>query len=278
MNDNDPIEIDKDLKMTAANWARTLGSTMSPSRIAEITKRTQQRPLIATPSTATPVQIRAIQRHLRRLAVRERHDKRLSGGVYAKWRLELRDPKGRPVPMGYTRKGKPIWFKEGPSHSFVHNFGIIMRGFLQNLDSAINVNEVITEDDGSTHTIRGKGAQTGNNPFRTGNGVMKFGNGSGARVASDTELQGGILASAEGTLTLALTGETSVSTVFTAEGQVTNNTGGLFTVEEMGIYAQLTDASAVTNVTTLLASDLTGSTAVADTLTVLGRYTFTIAV
>jgi len=239
----------------------------------------EARKLIGNPKLGhTPEEIRAIQRRVRKLDERNRPKGAMGEGVYARWALELRDKKGNAVPFGYTRKGKPIWKKQAPCHSFVHNFGIIVRSFLQHLDSAINVREQVTEDDGTVHNLRDKSGHTSNATFATGPAVIKFGAGSGARDATDIDLQGAILASAEGVTTFNLVQETAVSTIMEFEGQVTNNTGGLFTVEEMGIYAQLNESDASANITTLICSDVTGSTAVADGLTILGRYTFTIAV
>jgi hypothetical protein len=238
----------------------------------------QPRKMIGNPSTMTPTQIRSIQRHLRRQDLIRQGHKRLHGGIYARWSIELRDDKGRPVPMGKNKRGRDIWIKRGASHSFVQNYGLIIRDILQRLDADPNAKEQLTEDDGSFHLTRVKHPNVSNLTFATGAGVMKFGAGSGARDATDFELQGAIMSSAEGIITFNLVQEVAASSIYEFEGQVTNNTGGLFTVEEMGIYAQLNSNLAVANVTTLIASDLTGSTAVADTLTVLGRYTFTFAV
>ncbi len=233
------------------------------------------RKIVAAPSMGnTPAQIKSVQRHLRG----KFDPKGLGGGILAKWALELRDDKGKPVPIGKDKRGRDIWKKEGASHSFVQNFGIMVRGFLQHLDTALQAHEQITEDDGTFHLIRDKSVNTGNNLYATGAAVLKFGAGLGARDATDIDMQGAIMSGLEGVTTFNLVQEVAASSIYEFEGQVQNTTGGLFTIEEMGIFAQLTSNLGIFDVTTLIASDLTGSTAVADTLTVLGRYTFTFAV
>lgn len=232
------------------------------------------RKIVAAPSMGnTPAEIKSIQRHLRG----KFDPKALGGGVYAKWAMELRDDKGKPVPIGKDKRGRDIWKKGGASHSFVQNYGIMVRGFLQHLDTALNAHEQITEDDGTFHLIRDKSINTGN-VLWAGPAVLKFGAGLGARDATDFDLQGAIMSGLEGVTTFNLVQEVAASSIYEFEAQVQNTTGGLFTIEEMGIFAQLTSNLNIVDVTTLIASDLTGSTAVADTLTVLGRYTFTFAV
>ena len=61
-------------------------------------------------------------------------------------------------------------------------------------------------------------------------------------------------------------------------GQITNTTGSSFTVQEMGLFPELNDASAVANRTTMMLRDLTGAVVVANGQTIIGTYTFTIAV
>ena len=64
----------------------------------------------------------------------------------------------------------------------------------------------------------------------------------------------------------------------TRSGSVTNGTGGVFNVEEMGLFAELTSDAAVTNRTTMMLRDLTGTVPVNNGQTIIGTWTFTIAV
>jgi hypothetical protein len=187
-------------------------------------------------------------------------------GMWAKWELEIR------------RGSEILEKKEGPSHSFVRNFGKIVFGMFDHQD---DTHEVLTEIGGGSFSPRIKSAAdvTGNDqPVAAAVSRIRFGNSSAALDSTQTHLQGTILASTFGTMTFTQIAETSVHTQFRLDGQVTNNTGSSFTVEEMGMYARLYDKDDNSIKDTLVLRDLTGSTVVADTLTILGRWTFTLAV
>lgn len=198
-------------------------------------------------------------------------------GVYAKWGLQLTDPRGKIVPIMDPKTKKLVEKLEGPSHSFTRQFGFFIRGILLNEDGgSLNVNETLTDDAGASFLMRGKAAMT-NALGISGLAKMKFGDSAAAVDTTDIDIQGVQLGS-EATAVVALTIEDSTNTIFTVVGQVTNSTGGLFTVEEMAAFPELGDTAGVTNNTTMMLRDLTGPVAVADTLTITGTYTITIAV
>lgn len=197
-------------------------------------------------------------------------------GIFAKWGIKLTDPSGKIVPVMHPRTKKLVEKIEAPSHSFTRQFGFFMRGILEHLDSALNLNESLTTDGGVSFSMRGKGQLT-TSPVVSGLGKMKFGDSAALVDTTHTNIQG-IQLGTEATVTVTLTTEDSVSTVFTVEGQVTNSTGGSFTVREMALYSELDDESGTPNFTTMMLRDLTGDVIVADTLTITGTYTITLAV
>lgn len=203
-------------------------------------------------------------------------------GVFAKWTVEVMDLKsGKKVPFRCPKSGKMVRKIEGPSHSFTRNFGQFIRGFLQNTDGVnLNVNETLTLDSGASFLARLKsGGIAGNFGAITGLAKIKFGNSAAALATTQFNLQGVLLGpSTEGTVVVTLIVEDSVQTIFTVVGQVTNGTGGVFTVEEMGIFSELTSAPGVINQTTMMLRDLTGPVIVNNGQTIIGTYTFTIAV
>jgi hypothetical protein len=202
-------------------------------------------------------------------------------GVFAKWSVMVLDQNKRKVPFRHPKTGKMVMAIEGPSHSFTRNFGFWVRGFLSNIDSAINVNETLTDDTGASFLTRLKsGAGTGGNiAIISGLAKIKFGNSSAALSTTQFNLQGVLLGpTTEAAVAVVLVVEDSTNTIFTVTGQITNGTGGSFTVEEMGLFPELGNTAAAANNTTMMLRDLTGSVAVANGQTIIGQYTFTIAV
>lgn len=200
-------------------------------------------------------------------------------GVFAKWSIQVVDEEKKPVPILHPKTGKMVKEIEGPSHSFTRNFGFWVRGFLQNTDAALNLNETVTDDTGASFLIRHKGGITGTLSGVTGLAKIKFGNSAAALSTTQTNLQGTLLGpTTEGTVVVTLIVEDSVETEFTVVGQVTNGTGGAFTVEEMGLFPELNSSTATTNNTTMMLRDLTGSVLVNNGQTIIGTYTFTLAV
>lgn len=187
-------------------------------------------------------------------------------GLWAKWEIELKDGE------------RIIERRAGPSHSFTKNFGKLIRGMF---DYSSEINEVLTERGGVTYSVkvRSNATATSTGPLNTAASRIRFGNSSTALNSNQVDLQGTILSATFGAVTTTLTGsgESSTGTIFQSEGQVTNATGGSFTVEEMGLYSLLANESQVAQDTMLL-RDLTGSVVVANTLTILGRWTFTLLV
>jgi hypothetical protein len=202
-------------------------------------------------------------------------------GVFAKFGVQVLDKAGKAVAFRHPKTGKMVKKLEGPSHSFTRAMGFFVRGFMQNLDSAINLNETLTADTGATFLVRLKssGTMTGAISIVTGAAKIKFGNSAAALASTQTNLQGLLLGLVtEAAVTTTLVVEDTTNTIFTVVGQITNTTGGSFTVEEMGLFPELNSTAGVGSNTTMFLRDLTGPVVVADTQTIVGTYTFTIAV
>lgn len=200
-------------------------------------------------------------------------------GVFAKFSVQVKDKNGQIVPFRCPKTGKMVKKIEGPSHSFTRNFGFFIRGMLQNLDTAINVNETLTDDVGNTFLAATKSPKNGNTSIITGLAKIKFGNSNAALSTTQFNLQGVLLGpTTEATVAVALVVEDSVQTIFTVTGQITNGTGGAFAVEEMGLFPELTSQPGIANQTTMMLRDLTGTVNVNNGQTIIGQYTFTIAV
>lgn len=200
-------------------------------------------------------------------------------GVFAKIAIQVKDKNGRLVPFRSPATGRPIMKMSRPCHSFNRNWGFFMRGFMQNLDSALNTNETLTDDTGATFQTREKGSLTGSISIISGLAKIKFGNSSAALSTTQTNLQGVLLGpTTEAAVVVTLVTEDSVNTIFTVVGQITNGTGGTFTVQEMGLFPELGSQAATANNTTMMLRDLTGSVPVNNGQTIIGTYTFTIAV
>lgn len=204
-------------------------------------------------------------------------------GVFSKWSLQVLDEDKKIVPITHPQTGKRIRKLECPTHSFTRNFGYFVRGHLSVVDANPTLNETMTDDTGSTFLIRvkcnGTSSWTGTIAPVTGLCKIKFGNSSAALDTTQFNLQGGLLGpSTEGTCTVTLTTEDATNTIFVVQGQVTNGSGGAFSVEEMGIFAELGSTTGTTNNTTMMMRDLTGTVNVNNGQTIIGTYTFTIAV
>lgn len=200
-------------------------------------------------------------------------------GIFAKWAVRVVDKAGRAVPFMHPVTKKMVTQIDGPSHSFTRNLGFFVRGFLQNTNANPNLNETLTDDTGATFLVRLKAPVTGNFSCITGLAKIKFGNSAAALSTTQVNLQGTILGPVtEGTVAVVLVVEDTVQTIFTVTGQVTNGTGGAFTVEEMGLFPELTSAAAVLNNTTMMLRDLTGPVVVNNGQTIIGQYTFTLSV
>lgn len=202
-------------------------------------------------------------------------------GIFAKFAIRVIDKAGKAVPFRHPVTGKMVRKMERPVHSFNRNFGFWVRGFLSNVDSAINLNETLTDDTGASFLCRLKSdvSIALALPVLTGLAKMKFGDSNAALSTTQFNLQGVLLGPiTEATVTVTLVVEDSVQTIFTVDGQITNNTGGTFNVEEMGLFPELNDTTGGTNRTTMMLRDLTGTVPVNDGQSIIGTYTFTIAV
>lgn len=200
-------------------------------------------------------------------------------GVFAKFAVKILDKAGKEVAFRHPKTGRMVKKLEGPSHSFTRNFGFWNRGFLQNLDSALNLNETLTDDTGATFLCRLKSGVAANVAIVNALAKIKFGNSSAALSTTQVNLQGVLLGpTTEGVVAVVLVVEDSTNTIFTVTGQVTNGTGGAFAVEEMGLFPELNDSTGGLNRTTMMLRDLTGTVNVNNGQTIIGQYTFTIAV
>lgn len=202
-------------------------------------------------------------------------------GVFAKFMVKVLGKDGKPVLFRHPLTGKMVRKMERPVHSFNRNFGFWIRGFLQNLDTALNLNETLTDDTGASFLCRLKSnaAMPGAMTILTGLAKIKFGDSSAALSTTQFNLQGVLLGpTTEAVVTVTLIVEDSVQTIFEVSGQLTNGTGSTFTVEEMGLFPELNDSVGGSNRTTMMLRDLTGPVAVNDGQTIIGTYTFTIAV
>lgn len=202
-------------------------------------------------------------------------------GIFAKYAVQVLDKAGKVVPITHPMTGKRVKKVEGPSHSFTRQIGLLLMSMFQNLDSALNQNPTLTDDTGASFIARMiSGSLAGGNiAMFTGVPKIKFGNSSAALASTQVNLQGTLLGpTTEAVTTNALTVEDTVQTIFTVTGQITNGTGGSFTVQEMGLFPELNNASNGTNNTTMFLRDLTGAVVVANGQTIIGTYTFTIAV
>lgn len=220
-------------------------------------------------------------------------------GVFAKIALQVIDAKGtellarakspaerarivarHAVAFKSPKTGKMVKVHEAPCHSFNRNFGFFIRGFMQNLDSALNLNETLTDDTGATFQTREKGGSlTAATRIISTLAKIKFGSSNAALVTTQTNLQGVLLGpTTEAAVVVTLIVEDTVNTIFTVVGQITNGTGGVFTVQEMGLFPELQSQANVANNTTMMLRDLTGAVNVNNGQTIIGTYTFTIAV
>ena len=201
-------------------------------------------------------------------------------GIFAKIGIEIKDENDRIVPFRSPKTGGMVRKMERPCHSFNRQYGFFTRGYMQNLDSALNTNETLTDDNGATFLARLKGSGlTGSTKIISAAAKIKFGNSSTALSTTQINLQGVLLGpTTEASTVTTLVVEDSTNTIFTVVGQITNGTGGTFTVQEMGLFPELTSQANVQNNTTMMLRDLTGSVPVNNGQTIIGTYTFTIAV
>lgn len=204
----------------------------------------------------------------------------VGGGIFAKYAVQVLDKAGKAVPFRHPKTGKMVRKIEGPSHSFTRNLGLYILAMYQNFDSALNQNPTLTDDTGASFVARMISAGlTGNFSMFTGVPKIKFGNSSAALSTTQFNLQGVLLGpTTEAATTPALVVEDTVQTIFTVTGQITNGSGGSFTVQEMGLFPEMNDSAGTANKTTMFLRDLTGAIVVNNGQTIIGTYTFTIAV
>lgn len=203
-------------------------------------------------------------------------------GVFAKFAVELMNPDGSRASFRNPLTGRLVKKMERPVHSFVRNFDFFIRGCLQNLDSALNVNETLVDSAGSNLIPRVKSSLVGFGGAISGiSGLarIKFGDSLSALDNTQFNLQGVLLGPTTfGTVAVNLVVENSTQTIFTVVGQVVNGSGGTFTVQEMGLFSLLGDTAGTANRECMFTRDLTGSVPVNNGQTIIGTYTFTISV
>jgi hypothetical protein len=186
-------------------------------------------------------------------------------GIWARYDVEVYDG------------NKLIDVVGGPSRSFVRNVGRLIRNILLVTSTT---NEDIIDSGGTARKPRIiTGAITsGAESVIAAIGNIKFGNGTTAVNSAQFELTGTQLGS--GTVTTTQITENAAGSSWKHEASVVNVTGSPFTVNEMGLYTRLRRATlASQNDQCMLLRDLVSpGVVVADTLTILGRYTITVSV
>ena len=205
----------------------------------------------------------------------------VGAGIFAKYAVQILDKAGKAVPFRHPKSGKMVRKIEGPSHSFTRNLGLYILAMYQNFDSALNQNPTLTDDTGASFVARmiSAAALSGSFSLFTGVPKIKFGNSSAALSTTQFNLQGVLLGpTTEAATTPLLIVEDTVQTIFTVTGQITNGSGGAFTVQEMGLVPEMNDSAGTANKTTMFLRDLTGAIVVNNGQTIIGTYTFTIAV
>jgi len=185
----------------------------------------------------------------------------------------------RPAVAGIQEKVAKLLHTQGqPAHSYLQNYARLVRGFI-NGDSTVN--ESLTDSGGAARQARivSGGLTADNVPPVGAAGDIGFGNSNAALDSTQFELQGIILGKAPVTTTVIV--ENAVQSQWKHEGQVTNVSGVTFNVQEVALYANMRDAivggAPIRQIATM--RDIVNPlVAVADGLTVQGRYTFTAAV
>ena len=189
------------------------------------------------------------------------------GGIWARWEVKVRD-----------KSGIVVCHRKGPSHSFVRNFGLFIRAMFDNPPGAVNPD--LTDSGGTTRRPRviASGLSSSSTAVMDASAIMRFGNSAAAESSTQSDLQGLELESGA-TVTESLITEDTVETEFEIRGSVTN-TGGSFTVEELGLFGQISDATSATTREIMFLRDLlqTGPATVLNSQTIEGIYTFTIPV
>lgn len=190
-------------------------------------------------------------------------------GIWARYEVEL-----------YGADGRLRDRRAGPSRSFLRNFGRFVRNFLLVAGTS---NEELSNTSGQVVRLRiitgALAVETsGRRRVVVGTGKMRFGNGTAAIQSTDVNISGSLLG--DGAVTATVLQEDSVKSEWKLEGQVTNNTGTSFNVNEVALLAILSEAltAGQSHDVAMLRDLVSPAVPVANGLTVLGRYTFTIAV
>jgi hypothetical protein len=189
------------------------------------------------------------------------------GGIWSRWKIEVRD-----------KNGIVVCHRQGPSHSFVHNFGLFIRAIFDAPSG--QTNPIMTDSGGVSRKPRVLTHLELNNnstALLSASAIMRFGASAVAEDATHIDIQGAELESG-GTVTETSISETSVETEFEVQGSVTN-TGATFTVEELGLFMQMKDEVNVARDVMILRDLLqTGPATVLNGQTITGTYNFVIPV
>lgn len=193
----------------------------------------------------------------------------LSGGVWSKYTLDVID-----------HNGKLIDRKEGPSRSFMRNFG---RFFYQifNVNSDINIQ---FDDDGGVGRyfaiIDAAGGVNANEGPIAAAAVMKVGTSSAAVNSSHDDIQGPIVGmGVSGAVSDVTVVEDGTSSSWYHEVTITNTTGISQTIREMALYARLRRGDLIGQTDRcMMLRDVVADTVVPNGSSVIPRYTFTVAV
>lgn len=152
-------------------------------------------------------------------------------GVLAKFDFDVTDPDGNVIAR-----------IEGPSHSFLRNFG---RMFRQIFLATSTVNEQITDVGGIARTIAVmdlNGVGGNESPIVPGTaGVFRFGSSSAAVVSTQFDVQTFITAAETTPVIFTELSRTGSQLQFKYDGSIQNNSGGTWNVTEMVLCSFLRD-------------------------------------
>jgi len=187
----------------------------------------------------------------------------LFGGIWAKCGYDLLD-----------KDGNPIRSWEGPSRSFMRNFGKFVRQLLYVPD---DTNEEYVNDAGvakAFNIIDSSISSTGG--VVVGTAEIAMGSSDTAVASDQYNLQGSTFISPAVTTSLLVENDAEIRW---KHESLWLNTGGSVTIKEIGLFAHLRQGNVASqNYRTMMMRDVVSDVVVANGETVVGRYTFTAAV
>lgn len=189
----------------------------------------------------------------------------IMSGVLARFEFDVTAP-----------DGEVLTHIQGPSFSFLRNFGRFMRQIFLVVS---NTNDQVSDTGGVARTISVMDTGSGNfSPIVPGaTGQFRFGS-SGAAVASNQNDVQAFITNAEtpSTITTVLI-EDGSQLQFKVDGAIQNVSGGAWSVAEMVLCANIYDAGNTQRQVAML-RDIFGATSVPDLSTANGHYVISIPV